>query len=788
MSKLDFGELKSVSVDVIAQLIKLVFYHNHINKLNVFNQVSLVALNVIADVNDEVTVGTPGPSNEMLHDAASTVHQSPGPCTDPILLGAINKPSHISLMDDLAFDVAQDPETAQVIRRLEGLKLSAVKGENFELARKMKDVINELQKIGEILCHYEVEKKLAIEREDYETAKEKKLQGEQLRSQIYDHLGVMNLLSGGASAPTDHPRAKHPPTMKGGVAISTEMPSVTFSMPRSTSQVPVPVSTGQVPMPRSTSQVPMPVSTSQVPKPFSTNQEPLLPTLKHTYASLEVPVDQGDTVLLSVGNDIPSKPEPMTDKELNECSFAVEAFGTEALEHICSKQYQLREKGLTMVLQGLPSLELPSRKDVSTNIKAVCQVLSRGLSDQVLPTFSLAVELLKYLLGPYSQKHRFSKLDFSFIIGKVTPLLLIRAGDMAPRMRAMATDTLLYLAHHDHIKSSCRLVVARLEVLERFLQEIGTEAGGLSLEAIMEVTNVCLVHVNKMVRDIAVRITLDLYKQYGVELRRMLPSRAEDSKNKTTVWKALFDGFDRIDGVPSDKDRKNVAQATQVAKQNEIKKLQSQLKVLRELTAKGPSLTHAAAVIEGHIPSHEVPEPSQEVADDASKLDMTCVFCGEKRVDFTGNNLEPHYLTECPMLAQCTHCSQVVEIPELKNHWLTECEEEGGGFKECPNCRVAIPTAHFSTHVQANTCTAVTNPLSNVCPLCHQVVPPGDTGWKEHLLGTSSPCAMNPRSKPKDMHPSDLMPRPHPPPPHPDPTVESTSSVAVPKVRQTRKK
>eukprot|EP00731_Ephydatia_muelleri_P035520 Em0131g7a len=286
MSKLDFGELKSVSVDVIAQLIKLVFYHNHINKLNVFNQVSLVALNVIADVNDEVTVGTPGPSNEMLHDAASTVHQSPGPCTDPILLGAINKPSHISLMDDLAFDVAQDPETAQVIRRLEGLKLSAVKGENFELARKMKDVINELQKIGEILCHYEVEKKLAIEREDYETAKEKKLQGEQLRSQIYDHLGVMNLLSGGASAPTDHPRAKHPPTMKGGVAVSTEMPSVTFSMPRSTSQVPVPVSTGQVPMPRSTSQVPMPVSTSQVPKPFSTNQEPLLP---HTQAHVRVP-------------------------------------------------------------------------------------------------------------------------------------------------------------------------------------------------------------------------------------------------------------------------------------------------------------------------------------------------------------------------------------------------------------------------------------------------------------------------------------------------------------------
>ena len=44
--------------------------------------------------------------------------------------------------------------------------------------------------------------------------------------------------------------------------------------------------------------------------------------------------------------------------------------------------------------------------------------------------------------------------------------------------------------------------------------------------------------------------------QYGAELRRMLPSGAEDCKNKTSVWKALFDGFDRIEGVPSDIDRK----------------------------------------------------------------------------------------------------------------------------------------------------------------------------------------------------------------------------------------
>ena len=51
--------------------------------------------------------------------------------------------------------------------------------------------------IGEVLCRYEVEKKLAVEREDYDTAKEKKEQLERIRQQVYDQLGIHGLLSGG---------------------------------------------------------------------------------------------------------------------------------------------------------------------------------------------------------------------------------------------------------------------------------------------------------------------------------------------------------------------------------------------------------------------------------------------------------------------------------------------------------------------------------------------------------------------------------------------------------------
>ena len=75
-----------------------------------------------------------------------------------------------------------------------------------------------------MLCRYEVEKKLAVEREDYDTAKEKKEQLERIRQQVYDQLGIHGLLSGRGGGPGHHhvlkrsmerggyhPRVKNPP-------------------------------------------------------------------------------------------------------------------------------------------------------------------------------------------------------------------------------------------------------------------------------------------------------------------------------------------------------------------------------------------------------------------------------------------------------------------------------------------------------------------------------------------------------------------------------------------------
>ncbi|MEQ2217866.1 hypothetical protein XENOCAPTIV_024942 [Xenoophorus captivus] len=111
-----------------------------------------------------------------------------------VTITIISKSSSISQFDDLAFDMYQDPEVAHIIRLLDQKKQDVVQQENFEEAKKLKQAIADLQKVGERLARYDVEKKCAIEKEDYDLAKKKKELMDEYRMSVYQQLEVHNLL------------------------------------------------------------------------------------------------------------------------------------------------------------------------------------------------------------------------------------------------------------------------------------------------------------------------------------------------------------------------------------------------------------------------------------------------------------------------------------------------------------------------------------------------------------------------------------------------------------------
>nr|KAF6443346.1 centrosomal protein 104 [Molossus molossus] len=114
-------ELKSVYVDAVGQFLKLIFHQNHANKYNIYNQAS----------------------REKLID-----HYLGHSLEDPALEGSCSgKSDYISPLDDLAFDMYQDPEVAQIIRKLDERKREAARQERYDDAKKLRQALADLQKV-----------------------------------------------------------------------------------------------------------------------------------------------------------------------------------------------------------------------------------------------------------------------------------------------------------------------------------------------------------------------------------------------------------------------------------------------------------------------------------------------------------------------------------------------------------------------------------------------------------------------------------------------------------------
>ncbi|VDK88214.1 unnamed protein product [Dibothriocephalus latus] len=148
----------------------LFLYKNYPNKLNLQNQIGIVALNFIGEV--------AGPSFDG--DLPRNVERL--------------RSDYVSPIDDLAFDVYQDPRFADVLRRLQSQKLEYARRENFDLARQARDAIRRLQEAGEQIFQLELEKQEAAKAEDYETAKAKKELITEIREELSREIDLNFLL------------------------------------------------------------------------------------------------------------------------------------------------------------------------------------------------------------------------------------------------------------------------------------------------------------------------------------------------------------------------------------------------------------------------------------------------------------------------------------------------------------------------------------------------------------------------------------------------------------------
>lgn len=136
----------------------------HANKLNMYSQIGLIAINLIGD---------------SASPAAGQPALQASPAAPP---GGAAARKEISALDDLTFDLNFDPATAAQIRELHVAKERAVRAEDYDAAKRLKEAMERLKQVGARMAKLELRKKAAVDNEDYDTAKLIKAEMDKLRA------------------------------------------------------------------------------------------------------------------------------------------------------------------------------------------------------------------------------------------------------------------------------------------------------------------------------------------------------------------------------------------------------------------------------------------------------------------------------------------------------------------------------------------------------------------------------------------------------------------------------
>ncbi|NXS83738.1 CE104 protein, partial [Erpornis zantholeuca] len=778
--KTDFRarELKSVYMDAVGQYLKLIFHKNYANKYNLYGQVALVAVNIIGDPADNANDSMSSPSREKLIDHYLGI-KSDDPALDGTYLG---KCDSISPLDDLAFDMYQDPEVAQIIRRLDEKKREAVHHECYDHAKKLKQAIADLQKVvGERLGRYEVEKRYAVEKEDYDLAKKKKEQMDEYRLKVYQQLELHDLLDAQLLI-------RKLPEMPLGSVSSTESPQSSLpepaDPPQGEPQRAESLLEKQLVDPSSSESV-VPYQSPLSPRTPSTaskeNVEVLpyderpLPTIckqvDEAFAYLEPEVAEEDTGDASrTGNT--GEPKPLTEKALREASPAVEVFGETLVSGAYSRTWSYREDALLAVYKKMMEVSVDTPKeDLRNMMRAAVFLVERAIKDTVSSVFQASLKLLKMIITEYIPKHKLGKPETSYCVEKTLPHLLSRTGDSSSRLRLLASTFIQEMAVCAEVKplqiipvhlvktlkpnSPTHLAMSHVELVESLLKAMGTENSGFTVNNVMKFAVGALEHRAHEVREVVLRIIFAMYREHSTAVLEYLPPDDAGSR-KTVRYKTLFDGFAKIDGKSSETEtRAQKKAATEAEKQTkkEMKVLKGHpaaLKLeLQEVEAEEEKESgFRKTEIQGcHLYGSSqatAAKIQEELSSVANYLDNLCIFCGERNKSFTEEGLDLHYWKHCPMLTRCEHCKQVLEIAGLTEHLLRDCDKRDS-FGKCPRCREAVPRDELPRHTKSRICNpAKPENVANRCPLCHENFPPGEEAWRSHLMDRDG-CKMNQR-------------------------------------------
>lgn len=733
-------ELKTVYLDIAGNFVRLLVHQCHTNKYNLFNQIGIVAVNLIG------AEGGGGDRGSRGRGAGDNGGRRPGA---PLAQG--------NAFNDLSVDLNLDAQTATKLKLLSDAKNRAVENEDYALAKQIKVVEGELRLLGARLAQLDIAKRQAVASEDFDKAINFKGEMDALRAEIEQMV-----------------REIHIPGITDNRSIPSYDRNETYASPRGGevySHQPVRAAKAPAPPVAETSFDEMPVGGGNFGggryDDYDVNNEqdrPIKPKISGSYTDEEsdqqtaykpaagaqaesFPPGSHPLEGVSGALELPS-PEVLTGKarEMADLLGISALIGEYRARCLFSKTWALREAAVSKTRLMIADDEFTSSPGLNDCVKGIAGIVRIGADDKFAGVFFESVNLLDDLLG-IARNVSMSRSAFAPLAEPIVVNLIEKLSDGGERIRKTARKGLENLAASSSVgpsvvssqalkalpakqKTAWRPIMARIQLLTDLISQYGVGHSGISVDSAMNyVKNLgAFAHSNAEVRDAAKAMTVALQKVVGTDaleshLSVLRPKQKEE-------YLAAFENEPGPKG--SARDHADEPPSKQDPVQQKAGK------------PKSIALNHVTHSPGGKV--HTSADRSQyRDSVDASSEDYTvCSFCGTQNRGWNEDALDLHYWKECPLLCPCPACAQIIEIAGLPDHLLSECEQKTK-FRLCGVTNLAIRVSEFDSWSASPNCRQAPAHCM-YCPLCLATVEDTDDAWREHLVFG---CPQNPRSKTK---------------------------------------
>ncbi|GMH32444.1 hypothetical protein BSKO_00278 [Bryopsis sp. KO-2023] len=541
-------ELKSVHVKSRGLFLQFSIQRCHINKQNIYNQVGILAINIIGEPLPDLSM-PPGYLEVM----------------QPLEPEPLQSVSAATAMADLSLDVNVDPVTASKIREIARLKDLAVAHEEYDEAKRLKQSIEHLKVLGQKIAALESRKRTAVDREDYDAAKLLKTDIDKLRS-AGEAAAMGSDFRGPKKSAPEEIFNRVLSKKSSSVRRESEPQSVTMSMnsvpPRGSSEDGLSIASSRHPadesmgsesyhaIPEMASQVSMADKSKHqlyddrpaqgrgkyLDNFASGDTEPAPPPPARPQSRPPSAQASGLTPPPGFPEDLPA-PEPLS-ASLSKKAQALYPFTGEFIACcVYSRNWQLRDASIRHMMGTIDSLKGSGNETEA--FRTLCRVAIEALEDKVANVFHRGVGFFQKLIETFDEQ--VGQRDVQQVTGEVLPLLVEKTGDNNSRLRDSAKELVINLAKRKDTglrsmtqillkpakkQTAWRPIMGKLELIKELVHICGISKTGMGfeLEPLMGFVGKAFNSPNADVRSMAVVVTIEIHKLVGPAVRKLLPN------------------------------------------------------------------------------------------------------------------------------------------------------------------------------------------------------------------------------------------------------------------------